>query len=78
MDQFYALYNLNTQSLRTILEKASTGGAGRTAEEQKIGDYYKACMDTDLIEKKGLAPVKPLLDQIDALLAARLIDRQLF
>ena len=67
VDQFYALYNVNTQSLRTILEKASTGGAGRTAEEQKIGDYYKACMDTDLIEKKGLAPVKPLLDAIDAM-----------
>src|SRR5271155_20860 len=53
VDQFYALYNVNTQSLRGILEKAAAGGTGRTAEAQKTGDYYKACMDTDLIEKKG-------------------------
>jgi len=67
VDQFYALYNVNTQSLQGILEKAAAGGAGRSADEQKIGDYYKACMNTDAIEQKGLAPVQPLLDEIDAL-----------
>ena len=30
VDQFYALYNVNTQSLRGILEKASAGGATRS------------------------------------------------
>jgi putative endopeptidase len=66
IDQFYMLYNLNTQRLSKILTKAEAGGAGRSVEEQKIGDYYKACMDTDAIEAKGLAPVQPLLDEIDA------------
>jgi putative endopeptidase len=66
VDQFYALYNVNTQSLNGILDKAAAGGTGRSADEQKIGDYYKACMDTDAIEAKGLAPVQPLLDEIDA------------
>jgi len=66
-DLFYALYNVNTQSLRGILEKAAAGGAGRSPDEQKIGDYYKSCMDTDAIEKKGLAPVQSLLGQIDGL-----------
>jgi putative endopeptidase len=66
VDQFYALYNVNTQSLSGILDKAAAGGAGRSADEQKIGDYYKACMDTDAIETKGLTPVQPLLDEIDA------------
>jgi endothelin-converting enzyme/putative endopeptidase len=66
VDQFYALYNVNTQELNGILKKAEEGEAGRSAEEQKIGDYYKACMDTDAIEAKGLAPVQPLLDEIDA------------
>ena len=65
VDQFYALYNVNTQELRGILEKAAAGGATRAAEEQKIGDYYKACMDTDLIDKKALTPVQALLDEID-------------
>lgn len=66
VDQFYALFNVNTQSLNGILTKAASGGAGRSADEQKIGDYYKACMDTSAIDAKGLAPVEPLLKEIDA------------
>jgi len=65
VDEFYALYNVNTQSLNGILKKASAGGADRSPDEQKIGDYYKACMNTDAIEAKGLAPLQPLLDKID-------------
>src|SRR5215831_8660267 len=59
VDQFYALYNVNTQELRGILEKTAAAGTDRTPDAQKIGDYYKACMNTDLIEQKGLAPVQP-------------------
>jgi putative endopeptidase len=66
VDQFYALYNVNTQSLSGILDKAAAGGTNRSVDEQKIGDFYKACMDTDAIEAKGLAPVQPLLNEIDA------------
>jgi putative endopeptidase len=67
VDQFYALYNVNTQALNGILNKAAAGGAGRSPDEQKIGDYYKACMDTDAIDAKGLTPVEPLLKEIDGL-----------
>ncbi len=67
VDQFYQLYNVNTQNLRAILEKNSAAGAGRSPDAQKIGDYYAACMNTDLVEQKGLAPVQPLLDEIDGL-----------
>ena len=65
VNTFYSLFNVNTQSLRGILEKAAAGGAGRSPDEQKIGDYYRACMDTATIEAKGLAPLQPLLDEID-------------
>jgi putative endopeptidase len=65
VDQFYALYNVNTQSLNGILDKAAAGGAGRSPDEQKIGDYFKACMDTDAINAKGLTPIEPLLKEID-------------
>ncbi len=64
---FDNLYNVNTQELSGILEKAAAGGAERTANEQKIGDYYHACMDTAAIEKAGLAPIDPLLKQIDGM-----------
>src|SRR6185437_9611747 len=67
VDGFYALFNVNTQSLNGILNKAAAGGATRPPDEQKIGDYYKACMDTDAIDAKGLAPVQPLLAEIDGL-----------
>ena len=71
VDQFYALYNVNTQSLNGILTKAAAGGSSRTANEQKIGDYYKSCMDTDTIEAKGLAPLQPYLDKINAVESTR-------
>jgi putative endopeptidase len=53
--------------LHTMLEKAAGGGASRTANEQKIGDYYSSCMDIDAIDKKGLQPLQPDLDRIAAL-----------
>ncbi|HZL27919.1 MAG TPA: M13 family metallopeptidase [Acidobacteriaceae bacterium] len=64
-DLFYLLYNVNTQALNGILEKAAAGGASRTPNEQKVGDYYAACMDTKAIESKGLEPIQPLLNDID-------------
>ena len=67
IDPFYVLYNVDTQELNGILEKAEKGGASRSPDEQKIGDYFKACMDTSLINADGLKPLQPLLAQIDAL-----------
>ena len=53
--------------LHTMLEKAAAGGANRTANEQKIGDYYASCMDVDAINRQGLKPLQPELDRIAAL-----------
>ncbi len=53
--------------LHAMLEKAPQGGAGRSANEQKIGDAYAACMDVDAINKRGLTPLQPELDRIAAL-----------
>jgi putative endopeptidase len=57
----------NRLVLKAILEKAASGGAERTANEQKIGDYYAACMSTGAIDKAGIGPIKPLLDRVAAL-----------
>jgi putative endopeptidase len=65
VDQFYLLYNVNTQELNGILEKYAADTASRTPSEQKIGDDYAACMNTALIDQKGLAPIQPLLTEID-------------
>jgi len=66
MDSFGEVEEQNLLVLRDILEKASKGGAERDAIDQKIGDYYGACMDESAVEAKGIAPLKPELDQIAA------------
>jgi putative endopeptidase len=55
----------NYTFLKQILEKVSAPQtSGRTAAEQKIGDYYAACMDEAAIEKAGLNQLRPEFDQI--------------
>ena len=66
-DQFVNLYEFNTQALHGILEKAAAAHAAMGTDEQKIGDYYAACIDTDAIQQRGLAPIQPALDRIAAL-----------
>ncbi len=53
--------------LLAMLEKAASGGAGRTPNEQKIGDSYAACMDVDAINQKGLKPLQAEFDRISGL-----------
>jgi len=65
VDQFYQIFNVNTERLNTILTKYSAPDPARTPNEQKIGDYYAACLNTPLIEQKGLTPLEPLLGEID-------------
>jgi predicted metalloendopeptidase len=65
VDQFYQLYNVNTQELNGILQKYALKADQHTPNEQKIGDYYAACMNTGLIDEKGLTTIQPLLTQID-------------
>jgi len=59
------LADRNARIVRTILENAAAKTSGRTANEQKIGDAYAACMDLNAIEARGLQPVLPLLRDID-------------
>jgi putative endopeptidase len=39
----------------------------KTPLERKFGDYFAACMNTDLINKKGLEPLDPAFKKIAAL-----------
>jgi endothelin-converting enzyme/putative endopeptidase len=64
---FSNLFNVNTEELRGILEKTASPNATRTPNEQKIGDYYHACMNTAAINGEGLKPLEPLLAEIDAM-----------
>ena len=65
VDEFYLLYNVNTEAINGIINKLAAASGSRTPNEQKIGDLYASCMDTAQIEKKDLAPIQPLLEEID-------------
>ena len=62
--RFDELFERNQIILRGILEKYSAADPKRNPLEQKIGDYYSACMDEAGIEKAGLAPLEPELRRI--------------
>jgi len=65
--RFNELHERNQYLLRGILDKQSANDPGRSPVNQKIGDYYAACMDETTIESKGLAPIKPYMESIDSL-----------
>ena len=63
---FRELDDRNEAILRQILEKSEANDPHRNAIEQKIGDYYEACMDESVANSKGLDPLKPELARIAA------------
>ena len=61
------IFEHNEYILHTMLESVASGSANRTANQQKTGDYYAACMDTKAIDQKGVRLFQPELDHIAAL-----------
>jgi putative endopeptidase len=61
----------NQRYLWGILEEAARPDPGRTPEQQKIGDYFAACMDEAAVEKAGAGPIEPLLREIEGLRDAK-------
>jgi putative endopeptidase len=62
---FSLLRERNTYLLWQELDAAASDP--KTPLEKKFGDYYAACMNTDLVEKRGLEPLDPVLKRIAAL-----------
>ena len=60
------LADRNVRIVRSILEDAAFKKSGRTADEQKIGDAYAACVDQETVEAKGARPILPPLRDIAA------------
>jgi len=61
------LQHENEQFLWGILDEASRTNPKLDAVQQKIGDYFAACMDESAVEKLGASPLKPMLDRIAGL-----------
>jgi putative endopeptidase len=61
--RFNQLAEHNLYVLRDILQQAQAPGQ-HSAIEQKVGDYYAACMDESVIEKRGTEPLSATMNQI--------------
>jgi putative endopeptidase len=66
-DVYAKLTTDNQKYLWGILDEASKPSAGRTANQQKIGDYFGACMDETAADKAGATPLRPDMDAIAGL-----------
>ena len=64
---FIQLSDLADARLRKIVDELATTEHASGSVEQKVGDFYAAYLDTARIESIGLAPIKPLLAEIDAI-----------
>jgi putative endopeptidase len=68
---FDILGEQSQQRTKGLLEGAASGNAAFGSDERKIGDYFASYLDTDTIEKRGLAPLDPALKAI-----ASIADRE--
>jgi putative endopeptidase len=66
--RFEELAERNREVLHKILEEdAAMTSAAPGSAEQKVGDFYAACMNEPAIEAAGVTPIQPELDRINAI-----------
>src|SRR6185437_1573865 len=75
----YGAFNIaakqaDTQVLRIVYRAAAAHAAAGT-DERKVADFYDAFRDTAAIAARGAAPIRPLLDTIDALATRQALAR---
>jgi predicted metalloendopeptidase len=58
---------LTSQRTAALIQETGKEHAPRGSVAQKVGDYYASFMDEAAIEAKGLGPLRPALDRIDAI-----------
>ncbi|MEO8552076.1 MAG: M13 family metallopeptidase, partial [Kofleriaceae bacterium] len=73
MRSFVSIGDRNLEFEKTVLETASTK-PGDDAILKQLGAYYGSCMNEPAIEKAGMAPIKPLLAQIDKVRDAKTLS----
>ena len=64
---FIQLRDLSDKRVRAIVDELATRQFPKGSVEQKVGAFYSSFLDTAAIDKAGVAPIKPMLAEIDAL-----------
>ena len=70
-DVYSKLAQENQRYLWGILDELAKKTAGRNASQQKIGDYFAACMDEAAVEKLGARPLTRYFDAIAGMISKR-------
>ncbi len=65
-DVYSKLADENNQFLWGVL-KEDGAIKDRTPVQQKVGDYFAACMDTDAIDRLGAEPIASAMSRLDAI-----------
>lgn len=63
---FDQLAENNNKRINSILDGLKKKTYAKGSLEQKLSDFYKLALDVDSRNKNGIAPVKPLIDKIEA------------
>lgn len=74
---FNILANNNNSVLREILETAAKTKSAKGSDAQLIGDFYGSCMDEAAIDKAGLKPVTPFLNEIDKIKTIADVEKEI-
>lgn len=53
--------------VRDIIEESAAGGFASGSDQQRVGDLYTSFLDWDTRDARGLTPLAPFFNQIDAL-----------
>jgi endothelin-converting enzyme/putative endopeptidase len=61
---FSIVYDQTQEELNSLLKKVEVDTPSRTANEQKIGDFFASCMDDSAIKAEGLKPLNGEFDRI--------------
>ncbi len=64
---FHILRDASQENVRGIVEESASGDFAKGTDEQKVGDLYRSYMDTETRDTRGLAPLAPELELIDAI-----------
>ena len=64
---FNEIRDANKEALRGILTEVSKSDHDPGSIAQKVSDFYLTGMNLEQIEEKGLSPLKPYFDEIDAI-----------
>ena len=64
---FDLLIDQSDARVRALIDELARGQHAAGSNAQKIADYYRSHLDTEAIERAGLAPIQPLLKEISAI-----------